>query len=238
MKLDSAILDQYIYGFYGYGNYQANYWFMGMEHGGGRTYEEISLRISAWDERGQCELEDIKEYHEAINITWWFQGPMKVQRTWGQLIRFYLAAEGLEDDLNVIQAYQVNKLGRLDGDTCLLEILPLPSPNIGDWFYSNCSNLDYLTSREDYIKTCIPLRIEHLQKRIKQYKPHVVVFYGFGYFPHWEKIAGSPFPQNHGDEFLYQKKGDTIFVVLKHPATWGITKDYFIHSGNSIRLVG
>lgn len=32
--------------FYGYGNYQADYWFVGMEEGGGDTFDKVSKRLA------------------------------------------------------------------------------------------------------------------------------------------------------------------------------------------------
>ena len=43
--LDDSVIEAYIKGFYGQGRYQAPYWFIGMEFGGGTSVDEIVSRI-------------------------------------------------------------------------------------------------------------------------------------------------------------------------------------------------
>ena len=38
---DDELLQAYIDTFYGFGKYEGKYWFIGMEEGGGGTFEEI-----------------------------------------------------------------------------------------------------------------------------------------------------------------------------------------------------
>jgi hypothetical protein len=40
--LNDQLLEAFMRGFYGFGNYQAQYWFVGMEEGGGNTLDAIS----------------------------------------------------------------------------------------------------------------------------------------------------------------------------------------------------
>lgn len=58
---DDELLLAYMDGFYGYGNYQAPYWFVGMEEGGGDSSADVSSRLKIWNERGRQELEDLHE---------------------------------------------------------------------------------------------------------------------------------------------------------------------------------
>jgi hypothetical protein len=51
--LDESLLQEFMSNFYGYGNYAAPYWFIGMEEGGGDTIEEITRRLTVWDQRGR-----------------------------------------------------------------------------------------------------------------------------------------------------------------------------------------
>lgn len=61
------ILEAFISGFYGYGNYGARLWFIGMEEGGGGSREQIARRLDAWDKRGRNELEDVVDYHRVLS---------------------------------------------------------------------------------------------------------------------------------------------------------------------------
>jgi hypothetical protein len=63
---DDQLLLDFMNAFYGYGNYKAPYWFIGMEEGGGDSFEEVTKRLSVWDRRGRRELEDAAEYFEEV----------------------------------------------------------------------------------------------------------------------------------------------------------------------------
>jgi len=54
--------------FYGYGKYQADYWFVGMEEGGDDTFEEVSQCLAVWGSRGHQEEEDVAAYHLALAL--------------------------------------------------------------------------------------------------------------------------------------------------------------------------
>ena len=59
LDLDPVVLESYIERFYGHGSYEAKYWFIGMEFGGGGSLEEIASRVEGWHSRGSKELEDL-----------------------------------------------------------------------------------------------------------------------------------------------------------------------------------
>lgn len=122
---NDELLEKIVDTFYGYGNYQGNYWFVGMEEAGG-DFNDINNRINIWSNRGKQEIEDIAEYHIAME-TW----DARIQPTWKGLIRIILSAKGRENiDREDVRKYQINELGRKYKETCLLELLPLPSPSL------------------------------------------------------------------------------------------------------------
>jgi hypothetical protein len=92
--LNDQLLEAFIRGFYGFGNYQARYWFVGMEEGGGNTQEAISKQLEIWDRWGRKELIDVAEYAREMGITRWYGDTAKLQPTWKHLIRIFLTAEG------------------------------------------------------------------------------------------------------------------------------------------------
>jgi hypothetical protein len=193
--LDDLMLEKFIHSFFGYGSYKADYWFIGMEEGGGGSLEEVASRLSCWRERGERQLEDVRAYHEALGINQFFHEPVKIQRTWAQLCRIVLASQGLSEDLRAIKAYQKDKLGRQDGETCLMELLPLPSPGTDRWFYKDWSKLGFLSCRDKYKEKVLPFRIRDIKERIEKWRPQSVVFYGTGYRAYWESIAEAAFVQ-------------------------------------------
>src|SRR6266496_6574065 len=138
MLFDTQILTEYIETFYGYGTYAAPFWFIGMEEGGDKTPEANAARLDSWFLRGRLEIADLYKYHHDITAPRFFTAHPPVQSTWGKLIRILLAAKGRQpivaDDLRF---YQRDYLGRSTGDTCLLELLPLPSPSTGQGMYGD-----------------------------------------------------------------------------------------------------
>jgi hypothetical protein len=43
---NDPLLQDFMSSFYGYGNFQGAYWFIGMEEGGGDSFEEVSRRLA------------------------------------------------------------------------------------------------------------------------------------------------------------------------------------------------
>jgi hypothetical protein len=235
--LDDLLLEKFIHSFFGYGNYEADYWFVGMEEGGGGTLEEISSRLGTWDSRAGQELEDIRTYHEALQLDSFFKDPVVLQPTWAQLIRIFLAASGLSADIEAIKSFQKEKLGRQGGNTCLVELMPLPSPGTSRWFYSKWSRLPYLRTRDTYKTAILPMRLDHLKNRIKEYRPRYVVFYGKGYWTSWKKITGTKITLVQPYGFGMCRTDVTQFLVTQHPAARGARNEYFIAAGKLLNRV-
>jgi hypothetical protein len=228
---DKLLLD-FAKGFYGYGNYQAPYWFLGMEEGGGNSVNEINQRFSVWDLRGGAELEDIVEYHTAIGIPEYFREKPKIQNTWGKQIRFLFGANGKPVDTEIVRNYQRDFWGRRKGDSCIIDLFPLPSPGTKDWIYGVQSALEILKDRETYRDTFLQKRANHIRHRIDEYNPKIVCAFGITYMNYLEAIVQSDFHEE--DDFYYTKFGKTIFVVLQHPAAFGATNKYFYHAGRVV----
>ena len=229
--LNDPILHQFIHSFYGYGSFAADTWFLGMEEGGGESLDEVSRRLAVWQARGGQELEDVCGYHDALYLGQFFREPVKLQRTWAQLCRMVLVSRGEPADLQAVKAYQKDRLGRPAGETCLMELLPLPSPGTDRWFYADWSMLPFLTSRSTYQEQVLPVRIKNLKERIQQHQPKFVIFYGMGYWEHWAAVAEATFTRLAPDGFGWAKKNDTNFLIIQHPAAKGVSNDYFERAG-------
>lgn len=138
---DDQLLEEYMQAFYGYGNYSGHYWFVGLEEGGGNRVEETVSRIKGWKDRGGKELEDLMERNSIGGGSKFFRDSPVAQTTWKQLIRILLAAQGGQATLTDVKLYQRDHLGRRNDDTCLLELLPLPSPSTNNWVYGPYTSL-------------------------------------------------------------------------------------------------
>lgn len=232
--LDDNAIERFAHGFFGYGSWAAPVWIIGMEEGGGGSIEEVSRRMTAWEARGRRELEDLGSYHEAIGVTRHVGEKPALQPTWSKMIHVFLGANSLPANSELVRNFQSRELGRANGDTCILELLPLPSPNVRTWLYAS-SKLAYLSDRERYRRHIAPRRIERIREHIRTYHPRAVVFLGLAYMSFWQQIAGREFIcQDDAGARVLSAHG-TTFVVARHPASRGVTNAYFREVG---RLVG
>lgn len=235
VEFGDMLLSAFIRGFFGYGNYTGRYWFVGMEEGGGNTLSEVELRVRLWTQRGQRELEDVADYHRALGATQFFTQPTVIQPTWNKLIRVVLATQQSTPTLDMVKTYQREMFGRLDSNICLLELLPLPSPSIGKWIYSDFVAVEGLQSRETYRNHYAAFRALHLKRKIAEHRPMAVVFYSVDswYRQWWQMIADTTFEVSNIDGAIYYSAflRDTKFFVVKHPASRGITNDYYHQIG-------
>jgi hypothetical protein len=219
--LTPPLLTAFLHTFYGYGNWKAYYWFVGMEEGGGNDLEQVKQRLDAWDQRGRRDLEDLHNYHAAINIPLHSGEKPKLQSTWSRLVRTVLAAKGQNIDTDAVRRYQGEHLGTADGETALLELLPLPSPSTSHWLYGT-TGIEMLRDRQTYRTAMLPERTKYLRERIAQFRPMAVIFYGAAYRDIWRMISGvDEFAQDEEQRFEFAKKGGTLMILAKHPVARG-----------------
>lgn len=240
--IDTQLLQKFIFGFYGYGNYAAKYWFIGMEEhvGEKEDSEELETKFDAklklWKARGYKELEDLVDYLTDLGNTR-FNEPVALVPTWSKIIQVLYGIEGQDPSIAQVKEYQKSKLAReKPGESCLIELLPLPSRNINDWptaYAKYSTTLQFLVSRHEYKKHVRSKRIAFLKRKIEECRPKAVVFYGVGFQEHYEEIAGVGF-QPTRDGILKGKNRHTFFAIAKHPVAHGVTNAYFNQIGRMI----
>ncbi len=199
---------------FGYGHWDAPYWFIGKEPGGAddpKTYD-------AWLALGGAELVDC----HALDLAWggpdgmMYHAPgAPVQQTWRPLIALLLAVLQAEStyDLEAIRKYQIERWGRDGGETAVLEL----------------SAVNALTTahREALRLANVDARIDLLRARLAAHKPKLVVFYGVtglanggSYLDYWNRIAGHELTL--GEPLIDR---GTVFVATKHPTSYGMSND-------------
>lgn len=214
--LNQAILSDFMNSFLGYGDFDADTWFIGMEEGGGDSLKDIETRIGTWANRGKCVLEDCAEYHHAIGAGHLFTPPVRrAQPTWDWLMRAQMMSEGKPYDAAASKAMQGERWLRRGSRTCGIELLPLPSPSINVWHYDQFSNDPILRDRASYSAAMLPTRKAKIRNVIDEHKPRNVVFYSKRYIAHWQDIVGVGF--DHVDGLAFAKPGDTSFFCTMHP---------------------
>lgn len=238
-RLDTELLSAFMTGFHGYGNLQGDYWFIGMEEGGGSTFAEVERRLLCWDQRGRMFVEDLADFHEAFGEQRWFSW-RQLQPTWSKLIRLLLRATGEPHDDENVRSYQVDKLGRTAGATCLLELMPLPSQSVEHWQYGAWSDLPSLRSRETYWKALMGPRAARLKDLLVKYHPRIVVFYGREYENLWAAVCPPDtrfqrFQIADNQSWKIAQLDRSIYVLCSHPTARGLSNNYFIAIGRKIR---
>lgn len=239
--LNPSALNNYMASFYGYGQWSASVWFIGIEEAGGTAEHEIQQRLGVWESRGQKELEDAPSFYPASGNYAWHGEHATSQATWKQLIRMLLLARGECDDHKAALDYQRTQLGSSAGDNCMAELLPLPSPNTATWNYNYWSSLPRLVSRHSYHAEMLGPRANALKQRCVSYRPPVVIFYGLEMadgtklLPIWSRIAGGWFDQaiEGKKTLLFRRNEHTLFFVTRHPVSE--SHDYFHQIGTFFR---
>jgi len=232
-SLNDDLLQQFMHTFYGYGDYDAPFWFVGMEERGRGTVAGVNRRLRRWKERGKRELEDLAQWHLAEGPHRRFSGRPALQPTWNRLMRILLTAKGEDVTLSALRRYQKERLGRADGESCLVELFPLPAKSTGSWLYGEHSDLPELANRKRYRQALAPERARHLRSRLLVHRPQAVIFYSTNarYRRWWEKIARTDFERVGEPAFYLGDDGDTQFVICRHPVAVGIRNEYFHRIG-------
>ena len=218
---------------YGYGRWDAPYWFIGPEQGmGAHENEDLNLRVKAWVDLGRKELNDCREFHRCIHEMRW---QSKHQSTWRPLILAMMTFLDRPTDKDSRLDYQRRRWGTLDGETCIIELSGLASPSMKD-------SKD--TSR------FLPERIETISRRMRDHRPKFVLMYGREQKSSWNAIArsfaGSEFPlDSTGPEELpwtdILTRESTILVCTPHPSRpirdgvrW-LGDEYWIKLGKTLK---
>ena len=104
----SHLIKKYMSNFFGYGNLKSDYWFIGIEEGGGKTEKEVIDRIKTWNMFGENTVEDLAKFHKKINNPLAKMGSY-FPLTWQSYIRIVFA---LNADRKFLILTKINKKQR------------------------------------------------------------------------------------------------------------------------------
>ncbi|MDF7800022.1 hypothetical protein P4C99_11155 [Pontiellaceae bacterium B1224] len=196
--------------FVGYGRLDSDIWFLGMEEGvkKGATVSENIQNIRARLKFRQ--VEDCRDAHEILDITMHHSGKKKIQSTWRGMCYIMLRLEDRAADRESIRNYQANSLGRAQGNTLLVELMPIPKSKIASWDYENF--IPQFTSATDYYRTTKPRRIQYLRQLLSQHHPKVIIGYGKEFWNDYKALFPAlNFSKERCFEVAYNEK---MLVVL------------------------
>ncbi|MDV4144125.1 hypothetical protein [Shimia sp. FJ5] len=240
------ILKKFIRDYWGYGDFTAPIWVVGMEEACDNTKEDFERRILTWSDRGEKKLDDAAGFHEAIldkGKTGLFRRGAKLQRTWAKLIRAYLAAYGEKTDTETARDFQIDVLGRSATQpiqTCFIELMPLPAPSTAKWGHVvAASGLECLQSRKEYLTKIAPKRVKALEALVREHRPKAVIFYGSTYQRFWDDVVncvGAGFARLDGERNIQRAQNEhTVFFSIPHPVARGVKNIDYVRVGEEIR---
>jgi hypothetical protein len=218
--------------FVGFGVPEARTWFIGLEQGGGENLEELERRLDAWSRLGAATFADLADYCGRMGEHRWHGEHARIQPTLGSLVRMMLASHGVAPTSDAVRRYQSDHFGSAKGETVIAELMPLPSRSITDWIYS-ATGVPGLETREAYLRTYRPMRVELLREAIRSAAPRSVVFLGLTGASTWAEIAGGPFTKGPAGAD-WATAGPTRFVIVKHPTAFGARNSYFEEIGRAL----
>ena len=214
---------------YGYGRWDAPYWFIGPEQGQGKwESDSVVDRTEAFRKLNKDGLCDCREFHIEIREERWHikkeerrrSKTLILQRTWQRLMLLLMTyrekctGEVFKDD-EVLRTYQRERWGSSIGETCVIELSGLPA-----------RNFQVPVDRERFREE----RIEFICNKISFYKPKLIVMYGVRDLKHWEYIAGIKLKPG-----IPQERGSTIFLFVLHPVAHGPRRQDWIEWGRRLR---
>jgi uncharacterized protein with HEPN domain len=212
MLIREDALKHWIDNFYGYGSWQARFWFIGPEEGGGDTPEEVADKINYfWNVHtsgNHTALCDIRELYQHTSFT--VTGPRADLFTNLYDYRFDINAVQHGEWKNLIafgHGYQNKPLPDLleyqkksfalttHKKEALLRLYPLPAHNHA-WYYSwlDLPQLSFLKSRALYKEHLYESRMETILTNVKVYAPEVVVMYSMETIDKIKKSVQEYFP--------------------------------------------
>ncbi len=191
--------------FRGYGNPSGRFWFVGMEEGGSSEIESLQIRADNFSP-----LEDLAESHKNFPT---HDMSKLTTSTWGLMSsivgRFTGEVDWWSSDFR--RTYQVNRLGRHDGETYLTEVLPLPKRSLSEWPYGNNFN-----SPDDYFEKIFPSQASVIRKDYEEAnpKPQFVICYGKSYWRYHREIFDFVHFKSAPDGTIqWGRNDDTVFLL-------------------------
>lgn len=210
------------------GNRDGKYWFLGIEEGGGSSVDEVDAMLAKWERNDKSDDTALRDTQKKSKPSKWFdanrRGGAPIQKTWGAQIRVLLSMQGLPSSTEDVRQYQMDHFGLADGDTCLMELLPLPNPGLQDWIYNDLSDDPRFESRQALADLAMTDRLERLVKLVEMHRPTCIVGFCYSFRhklePYLDNVstvkaqAGSrPGRAKIGNI------GETVVAITYHPAT-------------------
>jgi len=161
---------------YGYGHWDAPYWFIGPEQGQARReQDDLTARLEAFRKLSSGGLSDCRSFHLEIHETSWHRETPQadLQPTWKFLILALKAFLGEATGTENRRIYQCREWGSSTGETCVIELSGLPA-----------SDFQVVRSRELFRQQ----RLEFIHSKMISTRPKFVILYSKSQAEHWKRF--------------------------------------------------
>ena len=161
---------------FGYGRWDAPFWFIGPEQGMSDDPDEMAFRCKAWWNCGKfLELDDCIDFHRRLEnlrppkrnkkekrIDDWHGETPNTQKTWSRLIQFLIGfgAHGVTDHIE----YQKHHWGTHAGQTCVAELSGLAAHDFAVSGLGKRVDKEYLCWYQRRTQACPHFRLELLYR--------------------------------------------------------------------------
>jgi len=218
---------------YGYGHWNAKFWFIGLEERlGSNENSNYKNRSDVFEDMNIEGLCDCRDFHFKIEENQWHDNNAILQGTWKRLIWLFKSYLNEPRDDASLLSYQQTEWGCKKGVTCLTELDGLPFDSS-----KKTNPRGRAAHPQKDIKRLRETRIEFLSAKLQEHKPELVVMYGKTQKKYWQMIAG----QALVCEEIVTANG-IKFVLIPHPnahgrtnAEWGKLAKSFSNIGISER---
>ena len=194
MLIEGEVLKYWIDNFYGYGSWNAKFWFIGYEESGGDIPEEIADRLNYFYEQQHSDQQlcDLRELYRHVNFR--VEGPRAdrfanlydyrfgnhatLHGLWKNLIAFVHGYRS--EELPDLITYQKDALALPSPPIeALIPLYPLPAHDHA-WYYAwlDLPQYPFLKSRSLYHDYLYARRMHTILENIRVCKPEVVLMYG------------------------------------------------------------
>lgn len=200
---------------YGYGRWDAPYWFIGAEQGQDKNEDGIEDRYRAFIDLQKHGLCDCRKFHEQIRGNGLYiediHGNVPLQFTWNYHMALLYGYWGKPCKPRIRRSFQRDEWGSADGQICIAELRGLPAR-------SNRERVDQ--------SAYIPERVSFLKEKIGNHSPapEFVVFYGTTDEQYWNAIAPGTLILNG-----ITKHAKTLFAYMPHLNAQGELKKSHAH---------
>jgi hypothetical protein len=210
MLIEDKPLKHWIDNFFGYGSWDAKFWFISYEESGGELPEEVADKINYFQKahnQNENQLCDIRELYRQVRVTldgskaglfsnryqYRFDHNAIQNNIWKNLIAFEHGFQNKK--LPDLLEYQKHSFLSSNNEA-LIPLYPLPSPHNHAWYYSwlDIPGLSFIKNRTEYQEHVYEHRIQTILSNVHKHKPKVVLMYGMNNINSLKKSVQQSFP--------------------------------------------